>query len=215
MRARRLSGRDIVRQLFLSNLGQIVTKEQIIKALVEGLGVEDFENWHQRLSELRTDEGYTILSRRDRHTLRQGQYVMQTSERRPIAARRVRPSPPTWRAVLARAANCCEWKEEGVACALGQGEIDPIGGGTVRLTPDHVRPHSIDPNSDPNDPLQWQALCGRHQVTKRNYWDGTTGKLNVVGIVQAATAAEKQEVFEMLLGYYGYAIDASGHLSKA
>jgi hypothetical protein len=198
----------------MDNLGNVVSKEQIIKALIDNLGVADFENWHQRLSELRTDEGYTILSRRDRKTLRQGQYLMETAERRPIAARRVRPSAATWRAVLARAGNQCEWNEAGMPCGLADGAIDPIGGGTVRLTPDHVRPHSIDPSSDPDDAEQWHALCGRHQVTKRNYWDDTTGKLNVVGIVQAATSAEKTQVFDMLLSYFGYTIDDSGRVTK-
>jgi hypothetical protein len=139
---------------------------------------------------------------------------METAERRPTAGRRVGPTPITWQAVLARAGNRCEWNEGGAICGLGHGDLDPIGGGTVRLTPDHVRPHSIDPNSDPADPEQWQALCGRHQVTKRNYWDGTTGKLNVMGIVQAAPAAEKLQVFQMLLAYYGYTIDLAGRITK-
>jgi hypothetical protein len=58
----------------------------------------------------------------------------------------------------------------------GRSPIDPIGGGTVK-TPDHVTPHAVDPNSDPENPNQWQALCGRHQVMKKNFWDGATGKV--------------------------------------
>jgi hypothetical protein len=193
------SGREIVRTLFLDNLGAIVTKEQIIDAICKGVGVSDYENWHQRLSELRTDEGYTIHSYRDRKDLKPGQYVMPTDERRTIAARRVRPTPAAWQAVLKRAAVCCEWNEGNVRCGLHEGDIDPIGGGTVHLTPDHMTPHSIDPKSDPGDPTHWQALCARHQVTKRNYWDSTTGKLNAIGIVQAASGQEKNLIFEMLL----------------
>ncbi|WP_181708695.1 restriction endonuclease [Chthonobacter rhizosphaerae] len=210
MAKRPSSGRDIVRQLFLENLGKVVTKEQIITAISEGLGVSDYENWHQRLSELRTDEGYTILSYRDRKGLRPGQYLMESPERREIAAKRVRPTPATWHAVLKRAGNCCEWNEGGIKCGLHNGDIDPIGGGTVKLTPDHMQPHSVNPASDPNDPNQWQALCGRHQVTKRNYWDNTTGKLNAVAIVQAASLVEKEQVFAMLLDYFGFTRDMSG-----
>jgi hypothetical protein len=205
--------RGLIRQLFLDNLRVVITNEQIDAALREAFG-RRIENWHQRLSELRTDEGYTILSNRDRADLRPGQYLMETPDRRSEASKRVRPAPATWQAVLVRARNCCEWNEGGILCGLAHGGIDPIGGGTVRLTPDHVRPHSIDPNSDPTDPLQWQALCGRHQVTKRNYWDGTTGKLNVIGIVQAAPGADKLQVFQMLLAYYGYTIDSAGRVTK-
>jgi hypothetical protein len=206
------SGRDIVRKLFLDNLGSIVTKEQIIEAIRQGTGVADYENWHQRLSELRTDEGYTILAKRDRKDLKPGQYVMPTAERRPTAAKRVRPTAATWNAVLARSHHCCEWADGGVKCGLHEGAIDPVGGGTVRLTPDHMQPHSINPNSDPGDPMHWQALCGRHQVTKRNYWDSTTGKLNAAGIVQAASGTEKLEIFRMLLRYYGYEWDSDGNI---
>jgi hypothetical protein len=213
-RNRGASGRDVIRNLFLQNLGTVITREQIIAALAEGSGGTDYENWHQRLSELRTDEGYTILSSRDRTGLRPGQYLMVTAEQRPTAAARVRPTPATWQAVLARASNACEWNEAAMRCGLRHGDIDPIGGGTVRLTPDHMQPHSINPNSDPNNPAQWQALCGRHQVTKRNYWDSTTGKLNVLGILQAASGAEKQQAFEMLLSYFGYTRDQSGNIIR-
>jgi hypothetical protein len=87
------------------------------------------------------------------------------------------------RAVGWRAGNACEWFEAGERCELHEGEIDPVGGGAVRLTPDHKQPHSINPATDPDDPDQWQALCGRHQVMKKNYWDNTTGKLNAYAVV--------------------------------
>lgn len=211
---RRSSGRDIVRALFLRNIGKIVTREQIIQEICSGLGVTDYENWHQRLSELRTDEGYTILAKRDRQDLKPGQYLMLTAEKREIAGKRVRPTPATWKLVLKRANNCCEWRESGMACGLHNGSPDPVGGGTVKLTPDHMTPHSIDPNSDPDDPDAWQALCGRHQVTKRNYWDSASGKLNAVAIVQAAAEKEKRVIFDMLLAYYGFTTDSKGNIRK-
>ncbi len=74
-------------------------------------------------------------------------------------------------------------ERSGDECNLKEGNIDPIGGGTVKLTPDHKRPHQMDPKSDSDDPAQWQALCGRHQVVKKNYWDNLTGKLNAEAIV--------------------------------
>lgn len=189
--------RDRIRAFFLDNLGKVVTREQIVR-LAGGR-----ENWHQRLSELRTDEGYTILSSRDRDTLTVSEYLMPSAERRPTAAKRVRPLVKTWLAILLRAGAACEWEESGARCGLREGEADPVGGGSVKLTPDHKTPHALDPAADPTDPTRWQALCGRHQVVKKNYWDSFTGKLNVYAIVQAASDDDKRAAFEFLKRYFG------------
>jgi hypothetical protein len=86
---------------------------------------------------------------------------------------------------------------------LAEGDQDQVGGGTVKLTPDHLTPRSINPNSDPKDPTKWRALCGRHQVMKKNYWDSLTGKINIIAIVQAASKKEKREVYEFLKEFFG------------
>ena len=139
---------------------------------------------------------------------------MPSIERRAGAAKRVKPTDATWLGVLKRAGYKCEWNEAGEGCGLAQGDKDNVGGGTVRLTPDHKRPHSIDPNADPTDPAQWQALCGRHQVVKKNYWDSQTGKLNVYAVVQAAPLREKEQVFEFLLEHFGYTRLDDGTIAK-
>jgi hypothetical protein len=61
----------------------------------------------------------------------------------------------------------------------------------------------LNPDADPNDPTKWQPLCGRHQVVKKNYWDDSTGWLNVYAIVQAASESEKRRVYEFLREYFG------------
>jgi hypothetical protein len=192
-----------IEAFFLDNIGKVVTRAQLIEVATDPkTGVEP-ENWHQRLSELRTDSGYTILSQRDAHGLRVGEYLMPSAARRPRAGRRVQPTPKTWRQVLERAGNRCEWIEGGVRCGLPEGATDPVGGGTVKLTPDHKTPHAVNPTPDPGDPQAWQALCGRHQVMKKNYWDDATGKLNVYAIVQAASQKDKREVYKFLKQYFG------------
>lgn len=99
-------------------------------------------------------------------------------------------------------------------CGLKDGETDSVGGGRVKLTPDHKNPHSLNPDAYTGDPNQWQALCGRHQVTKKNYWDSTTGKLNVYAIVQFAPEPEKRMVFDLLLTYFGYNMGRGGTIKK-
>ncbi|MGI4846706.1 MAG: hypothetical protein ACRYGK_00990 [Janthinobacterium lividum] len=56
------------------------------------------------------------------------------------------------------------------------------------------------------DPAQWLALCGRHQVMKKNYWDSGTGKINLVGILQSVGEKQKKEALNFLLNYFKYEI---------
>jgi hypothetical protein len=195
--------RERIEALFLDNIGKVVTRAQILKVAADPKTGEEPENWHQRLSELRTDEGYTILTRRDTTALKVSEYLMPTAGKRPTASQRVKPDLKVWKQILEKAGNRCEWNEGGIRCNLKNGDIDPIGGGTVKLTPDHKMPHSVDPHSDPKDPTRWQALCGRHQVMKKNYWDDSTGWLNVYAIIQAASDKEKKTVYEFLKQYFG------------
>jgi hypothetical protein len=196
------SVKERIEAFFLDNVGRVVTREEIIEVSRNPTTNKEPENWHQRLSELRTDAGYTILSWRDVKTLKPGQYLMPTKERRPGAHKRVRPSKETWGLILKNADNMCEWNDDGSVCLLKNGEIDPIGGGTVKLTPDHLTPHSINPSIDPNDPSKWRALCSRHQVTKKNFFDSESGKINYIGIMQAAKLEDKKGVYEFLKKYF-------------
>ena len=191
-----------IEAFFLENLGKVATREQIIKVATDPKTGRVPENWHQRLSELRTDMGYTILSWRNRGHLKVSEYLMPDAERRSTASKRLRPNAETWQKVLAAADYKCAWEDQGVVCGLKQGDIDPVGGGTVRLTPDHKKPHALHAAADPKDPAKWQPLCGRHQVMKKNYWDDETGWLNVLAIVQSSSEAQKREVYEFLLEYF-------------
>ncbi|WP_426212549.1 hypothetical protein [Massilia sp. TWP1-3-3] len=203
--SKKYTDKSIIKRLenfFLDNVGNIITNAQLIEVAKDPVTGNEPENWHQRLSELRTNSGYTILSKRDRASLAVGEYLMLTAEKRTGASGRVMPTSSTWRDVLARATNKCEWVEGGHICGMSDGDIDPVGGGTVKLTPDHKTPHSVNPNSDPENPGQWQALCGRHQVMKKNYWDSNTGKLNVVAIMQAVPKKDKELALGFLLEYF-------------
>lgn len=199
---RQKSVRARIEAFFLDNLGKIVTREQIIRVATDPTTRKVPENWHQRLSELRTDKGYTILSWRNRGHLKRSEYLMPDAERRSTVTKRMRPHADVWKKVLLRADFKCAWTEGTVHCGLQHGDIDPIGGGTVRLTPDHRRPHAVHARIDPNDPSQWQPLCGRHQVMKKNYWDDETGWLNVVAIVQSASEEQKHQVLAFLREYF-------------
>jgi hypothetical protein len=195
--------RERIEAFFLDHVGQIVTREQIQAVAADPVTGKVPENWHQRLSELRTDAGYTIQSWRDSADLKMSQYRLVSAEKRTTAGQRVRIHPATWQAVLERAGHACEWEDSGQRCSLQEGTIDPVSGGTVRLTADHKTPHASQPVADANDPSAWQALCGRHQVVKKNFWDHGTGKLNVYAIVHSAPRAVKREIYEYLRAFFG------------
>ena len=57
-----------IEALFLDNIGKVVTREQIIEVSKNPDTGKEPENWHQRLSELRTDDGYTIPQTRTART---------------------------------------------------------------------------------------------------------------------------------------------------
>ena len=124
-----------IEAFFLDNLGKVATREQLIEVATDPRTGRVPENWHQRLSELRTDFGYTILSWRNRGDLRRSEYMMPNAERRSVAARRTRPNAAIWTQVLQQHDHRCAWSEGGITCGLRNGDIDPVGGGTVRLTP--------------------------------------------------------------------------------
>ena len=199
---RQKSIRARIEAFFLDNLGKVATREQLIKVATDPKTGRVPENWHQRLSELRTDRGYTILSWRNRGDLRVSEYMMPNAEQRATADRRTRPTSGTWRQILANHNHRCAWTERGVACGLRSGDTDPVGGGTVKLTPDHRTPHALHAEVDPRDPSKWQPLCGRHQVMKKNYWDDETGWLNVIAIIQSASEEQKRQVFIFLKRYF-------------
>ena len=123
------SVRARIEAFFLDNLGKVATREQLIEVATDPKTGRAPENWHQRLSELRTDSGYTILSWRNRGELKVSEYMMPNAERRAAAGKRTRPDAATWHNVLAQSDNRCAWEEDGVVCGLRQGDIDPVGGG--------------------------------------------------------------------------------------
>lgn len=86
------SARARIEAFFLDNIGKVATREQIIEAATDPRTGRRPENWHQRLSELRTDFGYTILSWRNRGDLRVSEYMMPTAEKRESRGRRTRPT---------------------------------------------------------------------------------------------------------------------------
>lgn len=184
------NARTRILQHFLANLGRMISNTEIEQ-------ISGIKNWHQRISELRVDQGYEILSDRDRQSIPKGYYLMESEKTIPTLSKRVRvaPSPQCWSKVLARANNQCEHAH----CTLREGDRDPKGRGTVHLVADHKTPHACSGNeTDINNPEDWQVLCPRHNVEKSNFRDDKTGRHNVLELLKASSNQVKQQCFGWL-----------------
>lgn len=182
-----------IEALFLDNIGTVITRERIIEAATNPISNKVPENWHQRVSELRTIHGYTILTKRDCENLKVSEYLMPDAKKRRSQNKRL--YNPRIKDALIKENPICRFPN----CGLKEGDIDPIGGGTVRLQLDHMSPHSL--NSESAEET-YQLLCGRHNIIKKNFWDDQTGKLNVIAILQSASKKDKLNAYDFLRSYF-------------
>lgn len=135
--------KELILNYFLANIGKVLDSKQIQR--VSGGAVE----WARRVRELRNEEGYQILSHKDRSDLKPGQYLLETIARVPAFKRGI--SKETRAQVLERNGFTCQM------CGVAAGDPDPLGGPrTVRLTIGHI----LDKSKGGDDtPQNLRAIC--------------------------------------------------------
>ena len=141
--ARRKGSKQLILDYFLANLGTILESRDIQTA--SGGAVE----WARRVRELRNEEGYQILSHKDRADLKPNQYLLETTKRIPAFKRNISKETRAW--VLERNGYTCQM------CGVAAGDPDPLGSDrTVRLTMGHI----IDKSKGGDDtPQNLRAIC--------------------------------------------------------
>lgn len=123
--AKRLGSKQRILNFFLDNIGRVVESREIQAA--SGGAVE----WARRVRELRNEEGYQILSHRDRADLKPNQYLLETTVRLPAFKRQISKETRAW--VLERNGYTCQM------CGMAAGDPDPFNSNrTVRLTIGHI-----------------------------------------------------------------------------
>lgn len=127
----------------LANIGRVMNSGELQEA--SGGAAE----WARRLRELRDEEGYQILSHRDRADLKPGEYLLLTGERREVEPRLI--SKETRGVVLQRDGHTCQM------CGLAAGDPDPYHPRrTVRLTMGHIVDKSLGGGDEPDN---LRAVC--------------------------------------------------------
>lgn len=132
-----------LREHFLNNIGRVMDSEELRE--ISGNQSE----WARRVRELRSEEGYQILTHNDRSELKPGQYLLENAKPQPAFERAI--SKETRAFVLDRNGFTCQM------CGAVAGEshlYDP-----TRKTRLHIG-HIIDKSQGGDDePSNLRALC--------------------------------------------------------
>lgn len=174
--------KDRIKSFLIVNIGRVIDHSEIMEA---SGGVAE---WARRVRELRDEEGYQILTHRDRAGLKPGQYLLETPKRRPAFARTI--SKETRAFVLERNGYTCQM------CGLAAGDTDPFTASkTVRLTMGHV----IDKSKGGEDiPSNLRAVCTNCNEGLQNTAPIKPDRLHLLSQVRRATADDQMYLLEWL-----------------
>ena len=171
----------------LDNVGRTLNSKEIREA--SGGASE----WARRVRELRDEEGYQILTHRDRADLKPGQYLMLTDARRPAFPRDI--SKETRAFVLERNGYTCQM------CGLAAGDPDPyVSSRKVRLTMGHIVDKSLGGEDTPNN---LRAVCTSCNEGLAATSPPKPDRLQLLRQVRRATISDQQYVLDWLQRKFG------------
>lgn len=181
--SRKPGSKQLILEFFLQNIGKVLESKDIQKA--SGGAVE----WARRIRELRNEDGYQILSHKDRASLKPNQYVMETFERVPAFTRGISKETRAW--VLERNGYTCQM------CGVAAGDPDPFGGSrTVRLTIGHI----IDKSKGGEDtPYNLRAVCTNCNEGLQNTSLPKPDRIHLLAQIRRATIQDQEAVLDWLL----------------
>lgn len=175
--------KQLILEFFLANVGRILKSRDIQAA--SGGAVE----WARRVRELRNEDGYQILSHKDRADLKPNQYLLETTKRKPTFKRNISKETRAW--VLERNGYTCQM------CGVAAGDPDPLGSDrTVRLTMGHV----IDKSKGGDDSSQnLRAVCTNCNEGLQNTSPPKPAQIHLLAQVRRATIDDQRALLEWLL----------------
>ncbi len=181
--AKKISSKKKILDYLLAHKGEIVSTKELQEA--SGGASE----WGRRVRELRDEEGYDILSHKDRSDLKPGEYILATMKRRPAFRRSI--SKETRAIVLERNGYTCQM------CGCAAGDPDPYNSNrTIRLTIGHI----VDKSKGGEDiPSNLRAVCSNCNEGLQNAAPIKPDRLQLLAQIRRATLDDQKIVLEWLL----------------
>jgi hypothetical protein len=175
-----------LRAHFLANLGRVMGTDEL--RAVAG----NITEWARRVRELRTEEGYLILTHNDRSDLKPGQYLLETAKPQPAFERGI--SKETRAFVLDRNGFTCQM------CGAVAGEPHPYD--TSRKTRLHIG-HIVDKSMGGSDEASnLRAICSVCNEGAANMTLDRPSAQKLLIQIRRAPGAEQIEVLEWLVRKY-------------
>ena len=175
--------RTKLRAHFLANVGRVMDSHELREV------TQNQSEWARRVRELRTEEGYLILTHNDRSDLKPGQYLLESAKPQPAFSRAI--SKETRAYVLDRNGFTCQM------CGAVAGEQHPYDPSRkTRLHLGHVIDKSMGGTDDASN---LRALCS---VCNEGASNATLTRPDLQKLliqVRRATAADQREVLRWLL----------------
>jgi len=172
-----------LRAHFLANLGKTMDSNEL--RTVAG----NITEWARRVRELRTEEGFLILTHNDRSELKPGQYLLENPKPQPAFARTI--SKETRAFVLDRNGFTCQM------CGAVAGEPHPYD--PTRKTRLHLG-HIIDKSmGGTDDPSNLRAICSVCNEGASNATLTRPDLLKLLTQIRRATAVDQLNALEWLV----------------
>ena len=175
--------RGKLRAHFLANIGRVMDSDELRSV------ADNQSEWARRVRELRTEEGYLILTHNDRSELKPGQYLLETPKPQPAFERAI--SKETRAYVLDRNGFTCQM------CGAVAGELHPYDPTrNTRLHLGHVIDKSVGGTDDPSN---LRAICS---VCNEGASNATLMRPDLQKLliqVRRATSQDQLEVLDWLI----------------
>jgi len=183
-----------LRAHFLANIGRVMDSNELREV------ADNQSEWARRVRELRTEQGYQILTHNDRSDLKPGQYLLESTKPQPAFARAI--SKETRAYVLDRNGFTCQM------CGAVAGEPHPYD--PTRKTRLHLG-HVIDKSmGGADDASNLRAICS---VCNEGASNATLPRPDLQKLliqVRRATAMDQREVLRWLLKKFPNLDDKGG-----
>lgn len=171
-----------LRQYFLDNVGRVMHADEL-------RSVAQISEWARRIRELRTEEGYQILTHNDRSDLKPGEYLLEDSTPLPAFERNISKEARAY--VLDRNGFTCQ------ICGAVAGEVHPYD--PTRKTRLHIG-HIVDKSMGGTDDLNnLRAECSVCNEGGSNLRPDRPTALKLLTQIRRSPNNEQLEVLKWLI----------------